>query len=418
MKIAGIITEYNPLHNGHLYQLNWIRRELHPDLMIIVMSGDFVQRGEPAVLSKWDRTQWALRAGADLVFELPYIFSVGKADIFALGAVSILDQAGATHLIFGSEDGRIDAFIRTVDLIEAHHAAYDRALMNALHTGLSYPNAHAAAYRLIAEREAENTIDLTRPNNSLGFHYIRAIRKLNSSMTPITLKRIQSDHSDPGFHQDARIASSTSIRSHLLNQQADESLENKVPDYVYSLLMNRKTSGCLMDWNACFPYLKYRLLSSTPGQLKEIYECEEGIEHRLLSCIRSAESFRQFIGMVKTKRYTWSRLQRLSTHILTHTLKEEVREPAQKGELSYLRPLGMNSKGQNWLSHMRKQFQVPLISKIHKHHPPLLDADLRAAGIYDFISGRASSFLPDTGQIPLRFNEIKGLFQGNGSSRQ
>ncbi|WP_332237481.1 nucleotidyltransferase [Sporolactobacillus sp. KGMB 08714] len=417
MHIAGIIAEYNPFHNGHLYQLNTLRQTLRPDLILSVMSGDFLQRGEPALVSKWERTRMALQAGIDLVIELPYVFAVGKADVFARGAVSILDRLGATHLAFGSEIGRIEPFFQTLSLIENNKARYDQTLKEALHEGISYPNAHAAAYRLLSSAAAGEFVDLTQPNNSLGFHYIEAIHDRKSSMIPLTIRRQESGHSDRTFANDAPIASARSIRSYLLGGRSPANLQNKLPPYVYSSLERRNRFGGLTEWETFFPFLKYKLLSSTAEQLSLIYEMEEGIEHRLLSRIGSADSFNGFIAAVKTKRYTWARLQRLSVHVLTNTLKSEARQPAAAGEAPYLRLLGMSRKGQNYLAAIRKDLQVPLIAKIRKHRDPLLDLDIRAAKLYDFLSGNGQpplSYSSETSHAPIRYDEKNGRFIGAG----
>lgn len=411
MLVAGVITEYNPLHNGHLYQLDQIRRTLSPDILIAVMSGDFMQRGEPSIVSKWDRTQMALCAGVDLVLELPYIFAVGRADIFARGAVSVLNQIGATHLVFGSEAGRMEPFMETIQLIEQNRDSYRTELMNALKQGISYPNAHAAAYRRLAERSPSTSlVDLTQPNNSLGYQYISAIRHCGSRMVPVTIRRKEAGHSEPDFSEGGRIASATSIRTHLLNEKSWDTTADKIPPFTYSILKSNSAQNTLVDWETFFPFLKYRLISSTSEQLAEIYEAEEGIENRLLSCIGGSDHFRDFISAVKTKRYTWSRLQRLCVHILTHTRKIEARDQAASGEAAFLRLLGMNLKGQHYLNMKRKELQIPLISKIRQHRLPVLDLDLKAAGVYDFLSGRSPSNRNESSHPPVRYDENKGLF--------
>ncbi|RYL95428.1 nucleotidyltransferase [Sporolactobacillus sp. THM7-4] len=412
MLTAGIIVEYNPFHNGHLYHLKSVRRMLDPDLVVAVMSGDFLQRGEPALVTKWDRVRMALQAGVDLVIELPYIFAVGKADTFARGAVSVLEHLGVNHLVFGSENGRIEPFLQTQELIQNNRARYERILLDALEKGISYPNAHAAAYRHLVRASDKEWVDLTRPNNSLGFQYVRAIREMGSSMIPVTLKRKETDHNDPAFSGTSTIASAKSIRNHLLGGGPLSDLQGKLPPYVYSALKQKIDSHRITDWETFFPFLKYRLLSTGSEQLSEIYEAEEGIENRLLSHITAARNFHEFISSVKTKRYTWARLQRLSVHILTNTKKEEARQPADSGDASYLRLLGMNSKGQNYLALIRKKLQIPLIAKIKKHHPRVMDLDIRSASIYDFLSGSSepSPALTETSHAPVRFDEKKGLF--------
>lgn len=411
MIIAGIVAEYNPFHNGHLFQLEKLREQLNPDLIVVVMSGDFVQRGEPAVVSKWERTAMALHEGADLVIELPYIYAVGKADIFAGGAVSVLDHLGATHLVFGSEAGRIEPFKNTFHLIRQHRQAYQLHLMDALKSGISYPNAHAAAYRkLAANAENKDLLDLTQPNNSLGFHYLRAIEQRGSRIIPVTIGRKDAAHNDPELPDAGKIASATSIRQELLHGRPSAHTLEKLPEFTAGLLEKSGKQNEIAGWEDFFPFLKYKLLASRPEKLEKIYEAEEGIEHRLLSSIQDASTFHQFISEVKTKRYTWSRLQRLCVHVLTNTEKSEARKQAAAKETEYLRLLGMRLKGRKYLAAMRKEFDVPVISKIRQHRSPILDLDLKAAAIYDYITGRSLFYPSETSHAPIRYDELQGQF--------
>ncbi|WP_010631044.1 nucleotidyltransferase [Sporolactobacillus vineae] len=411
MIIAGIVAEYNPFHNGHLFQLKKVQEQLNPDLIVVVMSGDFVQRGEPAVVSKWTRTAMALHEGADLIFELPYIYAVGKADIFAGGAVSVLDHLGVTHLVFGSEAGRIEPFQNTFRLIRQHREDYRAHLMDALKNGISYPNAHAAAYRSLAAQSAnKDLLDLTQPNNSLGYHYLRAIEQRGGRIIPVTIGRKDAGHNDPELCKTGRIASATSIRDALRQSYSVASVRDKVPGFTATLLEKSIKKNELADWEAFFPFLKYKLLSSRAGKLEKIYEAEEGIEHRLLACIQRSATFHEFLSQVKTKRYTWSRLQRLCVHILTDTEKSEARKPAAAKDADYLRLLGMRLRGQKYLAAMRKDFAIPVVSKIRQHRTPILDLDLKAAAVYDYLSGRSSFSPGETGQAPVRYDEHKGQF--------
>lgn len=402
MRAAGIIVEYNPFHNGHLYQVKKIRHELHPDVLIAVMSGDFTQRGEPAIISKWQRTKMALAAGVDLIIELPYIYAVGRADTFAGGAVALLSHLKVSHLVFGSELGRIAPFLNSIEQVKNHRKLYQDALAAALSQGISYPNAHAAAYQAVISESGSEFVDLRQPNNSLGFHYIQAIHRNKSSMAPVTFKRKEAGHNDAAFDPDASIASASSIRRCLFSGSTLEQLRGKLPETSLSLLIEEKKKGRLVDWETFFPYLKYRILSSSADQLGQIVEAEEGVENRLLKYIGQSETFEQFLSLVKTKRYTWVRIQRLCTHILTHTLKSEAKEAAVQ-QPAYLRLLGMSATGQHYLSELRKSFAIPLIAKIRQHHPEELTPDLRAAQIYDFLSGRSGETPTETGHPPVRY---------------
>jgi predicted nucleotidyltransferase len=407
MIIAGIIAEYNPFHNGHLYQLETMRKQIRPDVVVVVMSGDFLQRGEPALVSKWKRTRMALQAGIDLVVELPYVFAVGKADVFARGAVAILDRLGVNRLFFGSECGRIEPFLNTLSLIDENQEIYDTQLSQAMALGISYPNAHAAAYRFISQRHTQELVDLTLPNNNLAFQYIKAINQRGSEMIPMTLRRKQSEHNDQSFIKDVPIASASSIRLHLLKGESLFAIGDKLPEYVVAALNSVKEAHDYASWEHFFPFLKYKLLSSSTEQLAQVYEMEEGIEYRLLSSIRKSRSFHEFISMVKTKRYTWARLQRLAVHTLTDTLKEHAKQMALHGEPDSIRLLGMNLKGQAYLADIRKKVDIPLLSKIRNHRSMMLEIDVKAAQIYDYLTNM--DHLPmnftETSHPPIRYDE-------------
>ncbi|MCO7174605.1 nucleotidyltransferase [Sporolactobacillus kofuensis] len=415
MIIAGIIAEYNPFHNGHLYQLNRLRETLHPDLVVVVMSGDFLQRGEPALVSKWTRTKMALQSGIDLIVELPFVYAVGKADTFARGAVALLDQLGVTHLFFSSECGQIEPFQNTLSLIQGHQDIYSMQLAHAMSQGLSYPNAHAAAYRFIAKNDPRELVDLAQPNNSLGFHYLKAIEQRNSAMIPLTMKRYETEHNDRTFEKDASVASASSIRRHLLEGAALQAIKNKIPHATCTALKNAQETYGYASWERFFPFLKYKLLSMNTDRLSEIYEIEEGIEFRLLACIRSAHSFHDFITSVKTKRYTWARLQRLAVHILTDTLKSEAKPLALNQEPDSIRLLGMNRDGQAYLALIRKKMEIPILSKIRNHRSKMLEQDIKAAQIYDYLValGHTSHPFTETGHPPVRYDAHQKSFLGD-----
>jgi len=412
MIIAGIIAEYNPFHNGHFYQLETLQKTVHPDVVVVVMSGDFLQRGEPAIVSKWTRARMALEAGIDLVVELPYVFAVGKADVFARGAVTILDRLGVNRLFFSSECGRIEPFFNSLSLISNHKTAYEAQLAESMAKGISYPNAHAAAYRFIAQGYGKELVDLSLPNNSLGFQYIKALQQRNSTMKPITIKRKQAEHNDQTFDDDAVIASASSIRLHLMTGGHADSIYTKLPVHVAEALIDAKKKNGYANWERFYPFLKYKLLSFSGNRLKLIYEMEEGIEHRLLECIRTASTFHEFISAVKTKRYTWARLQRLAVHILTDTLKEEAKPLALNSDPDSTRLLGMNGRGQAYLADIRKRASIDIISKVRNHRSLMLNIDLKTAQIYDYLINidHKQMKYTETSHPPIRYDEINRRF--------
>lgn len=414
MKVAGIVAEYNPFHNGHLYHLRETKKKLDPDVTIAVMSGDFLQRGEPALLSKWPRTKMALKSGVDLVFELPYAYAVQKADTFAAGAVAILDQLGADFLCFGSESGDMSSFQHTLSLMELHDESMRHAVKSRMAEGYSYPKAFALAFQSAAAGSDRPLVDFFQPNNNLGFHYLRAIKARRSKMRAATVARTGTDYHDDKLFTGQPIASSTGIRKHLLEGKPVGELRNKLPADVFECLQIAAKNGRLTGWEVFFPFLKYRLLSTAADDLTSFYGMEEGIEHRLVKKIKQAEHFSDFIAALKTKRYTWTRLQRLAAHVLTGAKKNVMKSALGQENVPYLRLLGMNQAGRDYLHSIKKQLSVPLISKIKKERHPLLDLDIKTAQLYEFIAGLSSAGkgggFQETEKTPVRFEERTGRF--------
>lgn len=381
MKSVGLIVEYNPFHNGHYYHMQQSIRQTEADVVIAVMSGYFLQRGEPALISKWQRTKMALAGGADLVVELPYAFSTGKAEIFANGAISLLSALKADEVCFGSEEGAIEPFQRTVAFLEKHREPFEEKLKSFLSNGYSYPKAASLAFETF---ETDGTIaDLSKPNNILGFHYVKALHDQKSSVKASTITRTGAGYHDPDLG-DQKIASATGIRNTIVSSgEPLENIRSVVPGFTFDILNESfGRFGAFHSWESLFPFLKYRLLTSTPKQLASVYEAEEGLEHRLLQQIKTADSFQSFMKRIKTKRYTWTRLQRLCVHILTNTGKEEMASVIENPAATYIRLLGMSGKGRIYLNQIKKDLSLPLISTLSRHSNPLLLLDERAADCY------------------------------------
>ncbi|MET3698102.1 predicted nucleotidyltransferase [Bacillus oleivorans] len=381
MKSAGVIVEYNPFHNGHLFHLNETKKITSSDVLIAVMSGNFLQRGEPALVSKWARTKMALRAGIDIVVELPYQFATQQAEIFANGAISILEALHCEAFAFGSESGKIDSFFYTFEKVEEKNQLLQTFIQEEVKRGSSYPKSVASAYATVLE--GENTLDLSRPNNILGFHYIKALREQNGKMKPYTISRKNAQYHDVHFSS-ATIASATSIRKHIFERpdQNAEEIMQYVPPATFEELQNyHKVTGLFHSWELYWPYLQYRIQTASPEELRSIYEIEEGIEYRIKDASIESSSFHDFMNNLKTKRYTWTRLQRMCVHILTNTLKEEM---SKNDRLSpYIRLLGMSKKGQHYLNELKKDLELPLIANVKKEHATLLHLDLKAAKVYN-----------------------------------
>jgi len=379
MKAVGLVVEYNPFHNGHAYHVEQSRYASGADVVIAVMSGPFLQRGEPALVSKWARTEMALAAGVDLVIELPAPFASQNAEIFARGSISILEALGCSSFCFGSEDGAIEPFMNTFHFLKKHQSSYDAALRTHLNSGNSYPKAASLAYQELSS--ALKVVDLSQPNNILGFEYIKTALHHSFDIIPCTIKRIQADYHETQLGAQP-IASATGIRKALAEPGSTVSAIKQYVPETTSLLLNGylRNYGSLHTWENYWPLLKYRLLAASSAELAEIDEIEEGLEYRLQSMALHSSSFHDFMEKIKTKRYTWTRLQRICVHILTGTYKEHTRKLQESP--SYLRILGLNDHGRDYLRQIKKHVSLPLVSRLASFKEDSIIPDIQASTIY------------------------------------
>ncbi len=391
MRVVGLVTEYNPFHNGHLYHLQKAKELTGADYSIAVMSGHFLQRGEPALLNKWTRAEMAVSCGVDLVFELPYAFSCRSAGVFAHGAVSLLAATNlVTHLCFGSELGETEPLINLAQLFLKEPPEYQQLINEYLKTGLTLPSAQTKAlvdYIKLNPSTGLNPEVLNNPNNILGIEYIRSLLSLQSNIIPIALQRIHSGYHDTGFSNN--FASATSIREQLRNALDYSALERVMPKAAYELLVNEVTRRANpahpQDF---FSLIKYKLITSSAEELGEILDLSEGLENRLKSLMKKASGYIDLVESIKTKRYTWTRIQRVLNYIMMQYTKSTAQEFDLAGP-QYLRLLACSEQGRRLLSHMRKRVTLPVITRVapaYKKGSPvlqkMLDFDCRATDIY------------------------------------
>ncbi|MFK4009656.1 nucleotidyltransferase [Bacillus cereus] len=382
------------------------------DIIIAVMSGPFLQRGEPALISKWYRTKMALANGVDLVVELPYVFATQKAETFANGAISILNALRVSEICFGSEDGQIENFYNTISIQKNEEETFNCLVKQFMDAGNSYAKATSDAFSHILT--SEKNIDMSQPNNILGFQYMKAILSQNSSIQAQTIKRFASHYHDETFN-DQHIASATSIRKQLFSEEGSfTTIEPFLPQATTSLLANYKQNyGILHNWEQYFSFFKYRLMTMSPGDLRHIYEIEEGLEHRILSKIQNSSSFYSFMEALKTKRYTWTRLQRACTHILTNTTKEDIRSANIEQHAPYIRLLGMSQKGQTYLSKNKKKIELPILTHTKTFDHAALDIEKKANSVYFSIMHeplRTQLLKQDITHHPIRYDESTTKF--------
>ncbi|OIJ17730.1 hypothetical protein BKP45_19370 [Anaerobacillus alkalidiazotrophicus] len=379
MNVTGVVVEYNPFHNGHKLHINETKQITDADLIVAIMSGNFLQRGEPALISKWARTKMALNQGVDIVLELPYVYATQHAELFANGAISILNGFGANSVCFGSESGDIKDFHRLIKFINENETTYRESIRDALKKGVSYPKALSFAFKKL--KNHNQVLDLSLPNNILGYQYVKAIYEQKANIKPFTIKRKEAQYHDKEIPKQS-IASATSIRKKLVKEQDHlNSINHVVPSTTYDeLVQYRKMYHNFQDWERLFPYLKYKVLTSSPIALANIYEAEEGLENRLSQTINEATSFQSLMEKIKTKRYTWTRLQRFCLHTLTNSTKEEM--SAINDTTPYIRVLGMNQKGRKYINNQKKYLELPLISTISKINHPFINIEKRATSCY------------------------------------
>jgi len=378
MKATGIVTEYNPFHNGHLHHINQSKEQTNADVIIAVMSGNFLQRGEPAFADKWARTRMALNGGADLVVELPYVFATAQASDFAKGAMAILDALRCDSFCFGSEDGDIQPFINTFDLLTKERAHYNLYIKEEVATGMSYPKALNNAYHKIISGRKGPFADLSKPNNILGFHYIEAANSIQSAMVPETIQRIQA-----GYHDDIdetmTIASATGIRKAFFENGDLSEVRRYLPKTSVDELQAFHQDFGFGSWETFWPLLRYSILRHQPEELRQFSEVTEGIEYLLREAALTAPNFTGFMERVKSKRYTWTRIQRMLTHIYTNFTWSDLRSFETP---TYIRLLGMNQTGKDYLNSVKKKVTLPVISRVAASHDPMLELDIRATDLY------------------------------------
>ncbi|MGE7913885.1 nucleotidyltransferase [Lysinibacillus xylanilyticus] len=403
MQAVGIVVEYNPFHNGHAYHLEQAKKVAQADIVIAIMSGNFLQRGEPAMVDKWTRTQMALAGGVDIVIELPYVYSTAPATDFAKGAISLLSAIGCDSFAFGSEDGSIQPFMNTFQLIKNHRTEYDAFIKESLKTGASYPKSLHYAYEQLSQKFPATYIDLAQPNNILGFHYIEAAMALDSKIKPLTIPRIAAGYHD-ALQEGSSIASATGIRKALATTSALQSVQNVLPKASFDYLTDWYGKyGKFASWDTFWPFLQFTLIRHTPKELTRYAEVTEGIEHALIKAAKTSHSFSSFMEKIKSKRYTWTRLQRMLTHIYTGFTKEQLQSFKAP---SNIRLLGMSRKGQTYLGMHKKDIPLPLISRVAAMDDAMLAVDIHAAEVYNLSleHGTKEQSLPKDYQTPpIRF---------------
>lgn len=358
MKSVGIIAEYNPFHNGHLYHLKEIKKMFPDYTIILVMSGNFMQRGETSVINKYTKTKIALDNNIDLVIELPFNFATQSADIFAKGSLQILNKLKVDYLIFGSETNDIQK-LKSFAHIQLNNTQYDDQVKKYLNEGVNYPTALSKTLKEMTGKEIDT------PNDILGLSYVREIIQNNYNIKPICIKRT-SDYHD--INANDSIISASNIRNKLKKKL---SVKNYVPKSAYKYLNND-----LSFIDNYYDYLKYSIIENIDN-LNLFLTVDEGINNRIKKYIYTSKNYDELIKNIKTKRYTYNKISRMLCHILTGYKKSDKKE-----DVEYIRILGMNKKGQNYVNKIKKDIDVPLITKFTDLNKEYQTLELKLAYIY------------------------------------
>lgn len=366
MPTAGIIAEYNPFHNGHLHHLRETKKLLPDCRIICVMSGHFLQRGEPSILNKWARAEMAVAQGADLILELPVLYSCRSAYWFARGGLEILAASGVTsHLSFGVETENLTALEDAARLLAEESEGFIKVLRQGLQEGLSYPRARSLALeKALAHPGGEI---LNKPNNILALAYLRVIKELDLPLIPLPVIRKGAGYNETRLDAGEN-PSATAIRKMLANYSPDQYcrglavLKPYLPESSLSIMEHEAQEGrCPVCFESLTPQVLTLLRRSALQDLKGLIEVREGLESRLKQAATASGTLAELLRRVKTKRYTYTRLQRLLCHLLLNYTKEK--EAALSGGPPYLRVLAFNKKGQSLLKEIKAKTSVPVINK-------------------------------------------------------
>lgn len=389
MKVCGIIAEYNPFHNGHAYHIEKTKEVTNCDAIVAIMSGNFVQRGAPALFDKWTRTEMALKNGIDLVIELPTYYATSSAEFFAQGSVGLLDSLGIVDsLSFGAKTTDLDALKRVANVLYLEPNDYKTMLQNELKKGLSFPIARSNALKNFIKKEYDAKYIseiLLDANNVLGIEYLKALMYNNSPIVPNIIKRKGEDYNSTNIVDG--VCSATAIRK-LLEKQEIEVLQDVMPKESFDILNTELLSGKQpMNIEKYEKEIFYILRRSLANDLFELADVSEGLENVLKKASNETTEIEKLIDMMKSKRYTRTRIQRILLHALLNITKDEVNN--YKYNPQYIRVLGFTKTGEKLLTQIYNKSNLPIVTSVSKFLKSanetgrrMIEKDILATNIY------------------------------------
>ena len=416
MKTIGIVCELNPLHNGHKYIIDKAKESFGADYVVLVMSGDYTQRGIPSIVPKEIRTKMALMAGADAVFELPVQYATGSAEYFASGAVSLLNSLGTVdHILFGTENGNIDEIQKIASILNDEPEDYKKSLQNNIKKGLNFASARDKALKETIS--IENTKTLIGSNNILGIEYCRALLASNSTITPLTIKREGADYNEEELadnfssasairkvledciisSQKAATSCTNSLPNTAITQNPNnelygsikKSLEENIPADILTLLLSQPTYNCLDNYSA---YLHYKLLSERDNGFISYADIHRDLSDKIIKNLPKFTTISEFIQLLKSKDLTYTRIQRSLLHILLGITQETMDMLKENNYPTYIRLLGFKKDSSALLAQIKENATAPVISRMSDSfrledelQKSLLAKDVLASDIYHLL---------------------------------
>lgn len=389
-RVLGIVCEYNPFHNGHLYHIIQSKKMTGADYTIAIMTGNFTQRGDVSIVDKWSKTEMALLAGVDLVIELPLLYSISSAENFADGAIKILNSLKiVNNIAFGSETRDINILDRVAEILCYEPKEYQTLLSHELSKGLSYPKARENALMMYLNDVRRFANVLSAPNNILGIEYLKALRKSKSPILPVCIPRIGAGHNDTTYSKN--IANATTVRNLVASHRYD-TLEFKrlVPISTYSILSENIKKGHIITGLHNFEKeIIYTLRRMSILEIANLPDVSEGLEYKLKNAANSCNSLVEFFNIVSSKRYAKTRISRILVYALLGITKKDMQ--LSKSAPPYVRVLGFNRHGQKLLSMISEANpKLPLITSVkkfeesnkNKHIQSMLAKDIWATDVY------------------------------------
>ena len=387
-KVLGIIAEYNPFHNGHLYHLEKAKKDTGSNYTVAIMSGNFTQRGSTSLIDKWSKAESAISCGVDLVIELPVLYAISSAENFAEGAIKILDSLKVVdYLSFGAETSDIDVLDKCAEILYREPREYKTLLSHELKKGLSFPKARENALMMYLNDIRRFANVLSYPNNILGIEYLKAMKKIKSNLHPYSIARFEVVYNDLSYT--GNIASSTAIRN-MIKNNGFNALANLMPASSYAnLVKNLKAGHLIPDISVFEKEIIYILRKMTTLEIAELPDVSEGLEFAIKNAVNSCNTITEFLNIIKSKRYTNTRLQRILLYALLGITKKDM-AMSRKAQ-PYIRVLGLNKKGKFLISEIAKANpKLEIITSVkrfiddnsNKNLQFMLNKDIEATNIY------------------------------------